>query len=157
MKINLPYKVDPIHVTKDMCDLNGHMNVCFYHQIFEDNSHLFYTNELKFTDDHFASGFSTFTLEDNVRYLKEFLLDDIINIEYALNSVNNKLLHMIGCLKDKDGNPSAFWETILGHIDMKIRKTANFKSDHLDYLINLSESHKSEMHIDLDIRLKIKK
>ena len=80
MKINLPYKVDPIHVTKDMCDLNGHMNVCFYHQIFEDNSHFFYTNELKFTDDHFASGFSTFTLEDNVRYLKEFLLDDIINI-----------------------------------------------------------------------------
>ena len=53
---------------------------------------------------------------------------------------------MIGCLKDKDGNPSAFWETILGHIDMKVRKTANFKSGHLDHLINLSESHKSEMH-----------
>ena len=30
MKINLPYKVDPVVVSKDMCDLNGHMNVCFY-------------------------------------------------------------------------------------------------------------------------------
>ena len=157
MKINLPYKVNAIIVKKDMCDLNGHMNVCFYHQIFEDNSNIFYTNELKFTNDYFESGFSTFTLEDNVRYLKEFLLDDIINIEYALLSVNNKLLHMIGCLKDKDGIPSAFWETILGHIDMNIRKTSDFKSDHFDYLKTLSESHKSKMHIDLDIRLKIKK
>ena len=60
-------------------------------------------------------------------------------------------------LKDKDGNPSAFWETILGHIDMNIRKTADFKSDHLNHLINLRESHKSKMHIDLDIRLNIKK
>ncbi len=157
MNINLPYKVDPIFVTKDMCDLNGHMNVCFYHQIFEEYSNDFYSNELNFTNKYFESGFSTFTLEDNVRYLKEFLLDDLINIEYGLYSVNNKLLHMIGCLKDKDGNPSAFWETILGHIDMNIRKTADFKSDHLNHLINLSESHKSKMHIDLDIRLNIKK
>ena len=74
-----------------MCDLNGHMNVCFYHQVFEDNSNIFYTNELKFNNDYFKSGFSTFTLEDNVRYLKEFLLDDIINIEYALFSIKLKV------------------------------------------------------------------
>ena len=156
MKINLPYKVDPIHVTKDMCDLNGHMNVCFYHQIFEDNSHFFYTNELKFTDDHFASGFSTFTLEDNVRYLKEFLLDDIINIEYALNSVNNKLLHMIGCLKDKDGNPSAFWETILGHIDMKVRKIAPMDSDRLARVVAIKKAHDLTGDVPYEIRLKIR-
>ncbi len=157
MKINLPYKVKPVSVTENMCDLNGHMNVCFYHQIFEDASHSFYADEMKFTDDYFKSGFSTFTLEDNVRYFKEFLLNDIINIEYALFSVNNKLLHMIGCLKDKNGTPSAFWETILGHIDMSTRKTANFNQDHLTYLENLNSAHYKSMVIETDIRLKIKK
>ena len=156
MKINLPYKVNPVLVTEDMCDLNGHMNVCFYHQIFEDNSHSFYHDEMGFTEEHFDRGFSTFTLEDNVRYLKEFLLNDKINIEYALYAVNDKLLHMIGCLKDRDGTPSAFWETILGHIDMQKRKTSNFNAEHYDNLKELSNTHKDNMIIELDIRLKIK-
>lgn len=157
MNIELPYKVKSISVTENMCDLNNHMNVCFYHLIFEDNSNKFYKEELNFTDEHFKLGFSTFTLEDNVRYLKEFILGDEIKIEYALHSVNNKLLHMVGCLKDKDGVPSAFWETILGHIDMNKRKTTNFLDAHFQHLKNLSQSHKNNMIIDLDIRLKIKK
>lgn len=157
MKIDLPYKVKPIYVTQDMCDLNNHMNVCFYHQIFEDNSNTFYSNEMLFTDAHFQSGFSTFTLEDNVRYLKEFLLEDKINIEYALYAVNHKLVHMIGCLKDANNKPSAFWETILGHIDMKKRKTTNFSLKHYDHLLSLNKDHQKNMFIDINIRLKLNK
>ena len=30
MKNKFPYKGDTVTVTKDMCDMNGHMNVSFY-------------------------------------------------------------------------------------------------------------------------------
>ena len=63
---------------------------------------------------------------------------------------------MVGCLKDRDGTPSAFWETILGHIDMQKRKTSNFNAEHCNNLKELSNAHKGNMIIELDIRLKIK-
>ena len=34
MKNKFPYKGDTVTVTKDMCDMNGHMNVSFYSKVF---------------------------------------------------------------------------------------------------------------------------
>ena len=153
----LPYKTEPIIVSADMCDHNGHMNVTYYYKLFDSVYTKMYIDKLGFDQDYLESGFSTFTLEDNVRYLKEFLLEDKINIEYALYAVNHKLVHMIGCLKDANNKPSAFWETILGHIDMKKRKTTNFSLKHYDHLLSLNKDHQKNMFIDINIRLKLNK
>ena len=80
----LPYKSDPIIVTEEMCDLNGHMNVNYYYKLFDSTYTSFYINELEFDDAYFASGFSTFTLEDNIRYLREFRLDDKVFPSFML-------------------------------------------------------------------------
>ena len=38
MENKFPYKGDVVTVSKDMCDMNGHMNVAFYSKIFDEGS-----------------------------------------------------------------------------------------------------------------------
>ena len=97
----LPYKSEPIIVTEEMCDLNGHMNVNYYYKLFDSTYTSFYINELEFDDAYFASGFSTFTLEDNIRYLREFRLDDKVFPSFMLYKTNKKLLHFLGILENE--------------------------------------------------------
>ena len=70
MEDRYPYIGETIQVTQDMCDLNGHMNVVFYVHIFEHGSLNFY-HDLGFSSEYFSEGFSNFTLEMNVKYIKE--------------------------------------------------------------------------------------
>ena len=68
----LPYNPDSVIVTEEMCDHNGHMNVNYYYQLFDSTYTSFYIDELGFDEAYMENGFSTFTLEDSIRYLKEF-------------------------------------------------------------------------------------
>ena len=38
MENKFPYKGNLVTVSKDMCDMNGHMNVAFYSKIFDEGS-----------------------------------------------------------------------------------------------------------------------
>ena len=67
MKNKFPYLGISKTVTEEMCDLNGHMNVTFYTKIFEEGSYEMF-NQLGMGFDYINSGFSTFTLEQNLRY-----------------------------------------------------------------------------------------
>ncbi|GIR03198.1 MAG: hypothetical protein CM15mP12_7290 [Gammaproteobacteria bacterium] len=50
-----------------MCDFNGHMNVNHIKKIFEQGWE-FAASEFGINEEHFANGFSSFTLEDNYRF-----------------------------------------------------------------------------------------
>ena len=98
----LPYIHNPITVTQDMCDHNGHMNVNYYYKLFDSTYTSFYIDELDFGEEYIKSGFSTFTLEDNIRYLKEFRLNESVYPSFILCKVNKKLMHFVGVLQNKD-------------------------------------------------------
>ena len=72
MKEKFPYPGNPITVTTEMCDMNGHMNVADYARIFDDGSTELY-QDMGFTDKYFKEGFSSFTLEMNIQYLTELI------------------------------------------------------------------------------------
>ena len=156
MKNNFPYQAEIVKVTKDMCDHNDHMNVAFYYQVFDLGYTPMYFKEMGFTEDYFNSGFSTFTLEDSIRYLKEFRLGDPIQPAFALYNVNNKLMHILGGLYNKENELCAIFETILGHIDMNQRKTVNFSDKRLKSLLDIKNDHAEKFTVPFDIRLKIK-
>ena len=94
MKDLFPYVGKPITVTKDMCDFNGHMNVNYIKKVFEQGWD-FVNTDFGFNEDYFNEGFSSFTLEDNYRFKKEFLLDDKIFPKFRLLNVNEKLYHLM--------------------------------------------------------------
>ena len=152
----LPYNPESITVTQEMCDHNGHMNVNYYYQLFDSTYTSFYIDELGFGDDYLESGFSTFTLEDNIRYLKEFRLDDKVYPSFMLYKVNKKLLHFVGILQNEDKETAAIFETVLGHIDLHKRKIIEFPSERLLHLCNVTDEQHNKSELSFDVKLFIK-
>ena len=150
-----PYVGKTVTVTKDMCDFNGHMNVLHIKDVFQQGWE-WTTSAFGLNDEYFNDGFSTFTLEDNYRFQKEFLLGDKIFPRFRLFNVNEKLFHMIGVLFDKDGIISAMYETVEGHIDMKQRKIAPMDPQRLAKVLAIKEAHDLTGKVPYDIRLKIR-
>ena len=65
MKDKFPIEGPSAVVTKDMCDLNNHMNVVYYQHIFEDGCYGFFS-DMGFTAEYFEEGYSSFTLETDI-------------------------------------------------------------------------------------------
>tara|TARA_B100000963_G_C22637113_1_gene678208 strand:- start:2510 stop:2989 length:480 start_codon:yes stop_codon:yes gene_type:complete len=152
----LPYVHEPIKVTQEMCDHNGHMNVNYYYKLFDSTYTSFYIDELGFTDDYIKSGFSTFTLEDSIRYLNEFILDEDVYPSFTLYKVNRKLMHFVGILQNKNKELAAIFETVLGHIDLNKRKIVNFPENKLNHILSVYEHQKNARETAFDIKLHIK-
>jgi len=152
----LPYVHDVIKVTQEMCDHNGHMNVNYYYQLFDSTYTSFYINELGFGEEYLKSGYSTFTLEDSIRYLNEFRLDEEVYPSFVLYKANKKLLHFVGILQNKDEEIAAIFETVLGHIDLNKRKIVNFPNDKNEHIQNVYLTQKQIRDIPFEIKLHIK-
>ena len=150
-----PSKGTSVLVTKDMCDLNNHMNVVYYQHIFEDGCHNFY-QEMGFSNDYFNDGFSSFTLESNIRYLKELVEGEKGTPYFRLIKINPKLIHYAGIIVDEAGNVSSFSEHVLAHVDMNVRKTSEMPDNLVASLKSMLEGHNSTGPIDFELRLDIK-
>ena len=152
----LPYNPDSVIVTKEMCDHNGHMNVNYYYQLFDSTYTSFYIEELGFDEAYMERGFSTFTLEDSIRYLKEFRLNDVVYPSFQLYKANKKLLHFIGILQNKDNEVAAIFETVLGHIDLNKRKIVNFSNEMIEKLLKVSNEQRKISELPFEVKLHIK-
>jgi len=152
----LPYNPDSVIVSKEMCDHNGHMNVNYYYQLFDSTYTSFYIDELGFDEAYMERGFSTFTLEDSIRYLKEFRLNDIVYPSFQLYKANKKLLHFIGILQNKDDEVAAIFETVLGHIDLNKRKIVNFSDQMIENLLKVSSEQGKISELPFEVKLHIK-
>ena len=152
----LPYNPDSVIVTQEMCDHNGHMNVNYYYQLFDSTYTSFYIDELGFDEAYMERGFSTFTLEDSIRYLKEFRLNDVVYPSFQLYKANKKLLHFIGILQNKDNEVAAIFETVLGHIDLNKRKIVNFSDQMIENLLKVSNEQRKISELPFAVKLHIK-
>lgn len=152
----LPYKSEIKIVSKDMCDHNGHMNVNYYYQLFDSVYTAMYYRDLGFDDAYLASGFSTFTLEDSIRYLKEFKLDDEVYPSFYLANVNKKLLHFVGILQNDKGELSAIFETVLAHMNLNARKVTEFSDTKLNHLLEYKALNKLSEDLPFELKLKIR-
>ena len=152
----LPYIANQITVTSDMCDHNDHMNVNYYYKMFDEVYSKLYFEELDFSPEYVASGFSTFTLEDNIRYLKEFRLGDKIYPSFLLNNSNEKMLHFVGILLNENNELAAIFETVLGHINLNKRKMVPFSDDRLKNILEYKERTKLDQDLPFELKLKIR-
>jgi acyl-CoA thioester hydrolase len=152
----LPYIHETVIVREEMCDHNGHMNVNYYYKLFDSVYTSFYIDELGFGEDYLKSGFSTFTLEDSIRYLDEFTLGENVYPSFTLYKSNKKLLHFIGILQNENLDIAAIFETVLAHISLNQRKVVNFADDKIKHLQNVYLEQRKMADIPFDIKLHIK-
>ena len=153
---SLPYKAKVIIVSKEMCDHNGHMNVNYYYKLFDSVYTAMYYENLGFDDAYLATGFSTFTLEDSIRYLKEFKLGDQVYPSFYLANVNKKLLHFVGVLQNEKNELSAIFETVLAHMDLNARKVTEFSEQKLNKLLEYRSLNKLSEDLPFELKLKIR-
>ena len=153
MKEKFPYIGNDVTITEEMCDLNGHMNVLYYAQIFEEEFPFY--SSLGFTSDYFKEGYSFFTLEMNIRYLKEMKKGEIASPCFRYFAVKPKLIHYGGVILNESNEVSAITENVLVHVDMSTRKSCEMKQETLNHLNEMLEEHAATGEIGFDLRLKI--
>ena len=155
IKNKFPYKGSEKIVTEDMCDVNGHMNVAYYLRSFDVYSRPLF-EEIGFDQDYFKAGFSTFALEDSIRYLKEFTLNQTIYSRFRVIDANHKLIHFVGILLNKDEELAAISETIVANVDMSIRKTIDMPGNIINSVNQVIDKHNQFGALDFDLRLGLK-
>jgi acyl-CoA thioester hydrolase len=108
-------------------DLNGHMNMAYYHLLFDESLDKAFS-ELGIGWDYTQAGQgSSFTAEVHVCYLDELLKGDPVRITYQLLDADAKRIHIFGHMYHAEkGYLAATSEQMCVHVDMQTRRVAPF-------------------------------
>jgi acyl-CoA thioester hydrolase len=130
-------KVDPAWI-----DLNGHLNMAYYHVLFDRGIDEMYSLAGIGWDYLKERNLSFFTAEVHLRYLRELKADDPVRVTFQLLEYDSKRLHFFQQLfHATEGWVSATCENLSLHIDMAARKVAPFPADVSKRLGTLKASH----------------
>ena len=128
------------------------MNVLNYSKLFIDGLEDFYSDQLGFTKGCRNSGFSSFTLEENIKYSKECLKDDEIVMHYR---INKKLIHLVAIMLNSNEQLCSIYETVLGHVDMSSRKVTEMEENFFENIQQIMREH-TRSALEIPLRLSIK-
>lgn len=123
--IDTPYARSSAVVLPEYIDSNGHMNVGYYHVIFDKASDPFFewiglTPQVR---SEYSS--STFALESHLFFHREVKVGDRLRFEARLLHADEKRLHFYQeMFHAEEGYLAATYESLSVHMDMRIRKTA---------------------------------
>ena len=155
MKDLFPIEGASVIVSDDMCDMNGHMNVRHYQTIPMDYDNNFY-HSLGFGEDYIATGFSSFTAEQSIRYLKECLKGEKLTPRFRMLNVNKKLYHSVCAICKESDEVAALIETVEIHIDMAIRKSVEISAEIFENMVRMKKEHEASGNYPFEMKLKIK-
>jgi len=119
-----PFNEFSTSVHRDWIDDNGHMNVAYYHLVFDLAARPFF-NWLGFTEENRkAHNISTFALETHLTYLSEVKVDTIVRVESRLLDTNGKRFHFYQeMFKTESNTLAASHESVGAVVDMQQRKS----------------------------------
>jgi acyl-CoA thioester hydrolase len=129
-------KVEPAWI-----DYNGHLNMAYYNVLFDRAVDEAFTL-LGCGADYIKRGFSTFTAEAHVRYLRELKEGAPVRVTFQLLDYDAKRLHFFEQLfHAEEGWVSATSENLTLHVDMAQKKVAPFPSDVTQRLALMKTAH----------------
>jgi len=138
-----PLECPPRKVEKAWLDLNGHMNMAYYHLLFDQSLDGIFS-DLGIGWEYTKKGEnSCFIGEVHVCYIAELKEATPVRITYQLLDWDAKRLHIFGHMYNGEtGKLSATSEQMSVHIDMKTRRVAPFPETIQAKIANLMESQK---------------
>ena len=130
-------KVEPAWI-----DYNGHMNMAYYHVLFDravDEAYeLLGVGPTYLQQRHH----STFAAEVHVRYLRELHVGDPVRVTFQLLGHDSKRMHFFEQLfHAQEGWMAATSENMGLHIDMNAKKTVPFPADVAARIAKMQASH----------------
>jgi acyl-CoA thioester hydrolase len=123
-----PHVSSVMEVAPEWIDFNGHMNMAFYNVLFDRASDEFY-QQIGLGAPYVARGFTTYTAEFHIRYLRELHLGQRVQVQSWLLDHDDKRFHTWQELHHVDGWIAATGETLALHIDMSGPRVAPFPAD----------------------------
>lgn len=129
-------KVEPAWI-----DYNGHLNMAYYNVLFDRAVDEVF-ELLGCGVDYVKKGFSTFTAEVHVRYLRELHEGDPVRVTFQLLEYDNKRMHYFEQLfHAREGWVSATSENMSLHVDMSAKKVSAFPPEVTRRLLQMKASH----------------
>lgn len=129
MNIAAPFVSRVMEVEKDWIDYNGHMNMAYYNVLFDRGGDE--VLDLIGAGAAYAKerGFTTYTAETHLCYVRELHLGDKVTVTYHLVDRDEKRLHVYQEIRHADGWLAATLESLALHVDMSGPKVAPFPAD----------------------------
>jgi len=139
-----PFVASVMRIEPQWIDYNGHLNMAYYHVLFDRAIDQFFATLGVGPDYLAARGNSTMTAECHVRYLREIGEADPVQIHIRLLGADDKRLHTFEELRHAtEGWLSATSENMTLHIDMTARRAAPFPPDILARVHAVAAAHGS--------------
>ena len=137
-----PFLSQPIAVEKDWIDYNGHLNMAFYHVIFDRGADEAFAALGLGADYAKARRHTVYTAETHVCYLRELHLADEVRVTFQLIDHDEKRLRNYQEIIHPEGWVAATCETLSLHIDMSGPKVTQFPADLVENLAAMQEAHR---------------
>lgn len=139
-----PVECPPRKVEKAWVDLNGHMNMAYYHLLFDESLGKPF-GDLGIGWEYTQEGEgTTFTVEVHVCYLNELMEGDPVRITYQLLDWDDKRVHFFGHMYHAEkGYLAATSEQMCVHVDMKTRRISPFSEAHQSKIATMMEEHRA--------------
>ena len=137
-----PFVCPPITIEPHWIDHNGHLNMAYYHVVFDRSIDEFFAMlGLGPTYLKTRNG-STMTAECHVRYLREVKLTDSMVVTAWLLAADDKRLHTFEEMRHStEGWLAATSENMTLHIDMSKRRVAPFPPDIGERVRSVAAAH----------------
>jgi acyl-CoA thioester hydrolase len=140
--IPAPFVSSVMRLEPQWIDYNGHLNVAYYHVLFDRAVDEFY--ELIGLGPAYLerTGHSTMVVEAHVRYLRELKLEDPVRVTVQLLDYDAKRMHLFEELRHASENwISATSENMTLSVDMTAKKVAPFHDSVLRLLEPMKIAH----------------
>ncbi len=136
-----PFVSSVMRVEPAWIDYNGHLNMAYYNVLFDRAVDEAF-ELLGCGAEYVKRGFSTFTAEVHVRYLRELHEDDPVRVTFQLLGYDAKRMHYFEQLfHATDGWVSATSENMSLHVEMQAKKTAAFPPEVAACLAKMKAAH----------------
>ena len=142
MTIQTPFTQGSHQVKPEWIDYNGHMNVGYYHVLFDIAAEPFFewlgiTHEFRQQNNS-----TTFALEAHLNFLQEVHQGDPLRVETRLLDFDYKRFHYYQEMyHGTDGFLAASHESISAYVDQGKRKTAPMPSAIIERLTQIKAAH----------------
>ncbi|TNF64828.1 MAG: thioesterase [Rhodobacteraceae bacterium] len=136
-----PFKSRTMIVEPQWIDYNGHLNMAYYNVLFDRGADDLFAEFGMGPDYPKTRGFSTFSAEFHVCYLRELKEGDRVHVTSQLLDMDEKRFHFFQHLHHEDGWLSATGEGLGLHIDMSGPRVAPAPRDVLARMQAVLEAH----------------
>ena len=136
-----PFVSSVMKVEPSWIDYNGHLNMAYYNVLFDRAVDEIF-ELLGCGADYVKQGFSTFTAEVHVRYLRELHEGDPVRVTIQLLDYDDKRIHYFEQLRHAEQDwLSATSENMSLHVDMAAKKVAPLPPDVMANLARMKAAH----------------